>query len=1254
MRNVWLRLLLLLTLAAPVFAQAPRTVPRSAPDCSALSCNAGMYGTSCVQHTDFVRYVCGVNGWEIARVFDDALPPHLDNPSFEVYTTSPGVPDDWVGLGTNLGTFTRSADAARGSNSLSIARTGAGDMGIEQRNRTFLPGARYIVRLWAKSDTAISPGFSVRVKNVTAGLVADSTSAWAVGDARRLMSWDTTTAWRVYAASFEVPAGTAASDLFYVSVFSEGAVGRTVLFDDVELIGPLGGASSIDSSLASIGVPKRGEPTDPLSYVDLRSFDTQRPIGFRIHVDTDNVHGLRPLELLIESNFTDNTHARTVYATYAKHNVTAVGTQDKTTLGGFHAWNNPDNASPVTLLGTRFFDSHPVTTSNMLFAGTADNYVARGYLGTGGALPTWRGFYAAPFDAIGGSITNRYGLEVSDMAQGGATTAYPIWIRTQTGAGTNLKFEGGNWNTGHLEMGPGHVYWDYTNSVFRWVGTDPTGETVGRRIDDALTLDGTAASAFATLANAQTFTGEKTFAHGTGLRFNHNLGAPYYFIGSTVSGILDFDTLGSGGTFRIGNPTAGGDIHLNGDLFWNVPPTTVTNQPASVQWMFRESDGTLGRFQATLATVTGTTPALDQNACWAGANTLKACGAAGGVSGSGTAGRIPYWTGTTALGDSPLHRNAAHQVLLNTTTALNTNSVFEAQAHSNGDPTVYLRSADNTGRFLLYGQDNGDWVFSFDDSNSAANAVYFRDGGGYQGFGIDLAKRNVGIGHGADLSHNFATVVRASSSLGGVSVYGSAQTDLLRNRFYDTASGRIWHMEMRPAADTQGYWISGYNGSTWGTQLKLNMDGSLLLPMLGTATTANTLYFDTTTGRVTYGAAPSGSGADADIYRATGIDWDKNGTDDLTGTASSLTIGGVSGVVEAQDNLDLTANGDGDGTGNIRFMRGSTPTCVGQILPSGELDTDCDGTANMGPRTASSVLVGNGSGSAEVVIPDCDNATTSKLLFDQTTRTFSCGIDQTGGGSGAEPWEEQIIFTDFTTGASTSRSASISDCERYQFNVSGASLSCAQDQDGDSTAETVGATEGRAGVGRMASLTADGDYAVYALASIDSTVASSGRFSVRNQTRQRTRVRNSTNNSNDKQMAFGCVNVTSLNDESTINHGVYFQCHPSADMDGDSTAGDNAEDDNWFAVTTAGGTSTKTDTGVDCESVSYQILDIQYDGTAFDFFINGTEVVANQSTNIPTLNTSLCGALYATGTGAGGSNEFRVDYIYLKTDGGTR
>jgi len=36
-------------------------------------------------------------------------------------------------------------------------------------------------------------------------------------------------------------------------------------------------------------------------------------------------------------------------------------------------------------------------------------------------------------------------------------------------------------------------------------------------------------------------------------------------------------------------------------------------------------------------------------------------------------------------------------------------------------------------------------------------------------------------------------------------------------------------------------------------------------------------------------------------------------------------------------------------------------------------------------------------------LPSCSNATTSKLLYDNATQTWSCGTDQTGGGGGVSP-----------------------------------------------------------------------------------------------------------------------------------------------------------------------------------------------------------------------------------------------------------
>lgn len=50
--------------------------------------------------------------------------------------------------------------------------------------------------------------------------------------------------------------------------------------------------------------------------------------------------------------------------------------------------------------------------------------------------------------------------------------------------------------------------------------------------------------------------------------------------------------------------------------------------------------------------------------------------------------------------------------------------------------------------------------------------------------------------------------------------------------------------------------------------------------------------------------------------------------------------------------------------------------------------------------TNNGALVGDGTNFVLSVIPTCSNGTTDKLLYNNSTRTFTCGSDQTGGGGG--------------------------------------------------------------------------------------------------------------------------------------------------------------------------------------------------------------------------------------------------------------
>ena len=70
---------------------------------------------------------------------------------------------------------------------------------------------------------------------------------------------------------------------------------------------------------------------------------------------------------------------------------------------------------------------------------------------------------------------------------------------------------------------------------------------------------------------------------------------------------------------------------------------------------------------------------------------------------------------------------------------------------------------------------------------------------------------------------------------------------------------------------------------------------------------------------------------------------------------------------------------------------------------SGTLGLTRGGTGQ-GTWAANEVLVGTGTNTGALkTLPSCSNATTSKLLYDNSTQTFSCGTDQTSGGGSSLP-----------------------------------------------------------------------------------------------------------------------------------------------------------------------------------------------------------------------------------------------------------
>lgn len=169
----------------------------------------------------------------------------------------------------------------------------------------------------------------------------------------------------------------------------------------------------------------------------------------------------------------------------------------------------------------------------------------------------------------------------------------------------------------------------------------------------------------------------------------------------------------------------------------------------------------------------------------------------------------------------------------------------------------------------------------------------------------------------------------------------------------------------------------------------------IVSPGAGSAGRTN-VFVDSADNRLKYHA---NGGAEADVAIL----------EDINSEVDLETVSGVNLLVNTEldtiielqalvaDATLLTTADEGSGNGidadTLDGAEGSTFEEEAQIGT-----TDVTGNA----AAAAQMLISSGANAMEYTgaIPDCDNATTSKLLFDVTTREFSCGTDQTGGGGG--------------------------------------------------------------------------------------------------------------------------------------------------------------------------------------------------------------------------------------------------------------
>lgn len=239
--------------------------------------------------------------------------------------------------------------------------------------------------------------------------------------------------------------------------------------------------------------------------------------------------------------------------------------------------------------------------------------------------------------------------------------------------------------------------------------------------------------------------------------------------------------------------------------------------------------------------------------------------------------------------------------------------------------------------------------------------------------------------------------------------------------FYNTPSSRI-------TAGTQLSWSGNTLNSSAGDMLASTYDpanGAKQVAFLGDSVSlynGNTVNFYSDTGTTLKGNI--GTTAILGEYSFVNyLSGAANGIlnfNTITTSAKTFTFPDNSGTIALTSDLgSFITLGSLSGTAPINYNNGT-----GEISLTGIVPITNGGTATSTAPTASAVLLGNGTDYDYSVIPSCSNTTTSKLLYNNSTRTFSCGTDQSGSGGGATTTITSDVQIDgpnfiFATGTAT-------------------------------------------------------------------------------------------------------------------------------------------------------------------------------------------------------------------------------------------
>ena len=191
--------------------------------------------------------------------------------------------------------------------------------------------------------------------------------------------------------------------------------------------------------------------------------------------------------------------------------------------------------------------------------------------------------------------------------------------------------------------------------------------------------------------------------------------------------------------------------------------------------------------------------------------------------------------------------------------------------------------------------------------------------------------------------------------------------------------------------------ITSLNGQTGSTQTFATSTAASLSLIISSATNTHTFNLQPASGYTipltasttewsNFYTTPSGR-----ITAGTNLAWSGN---TLNGTMASSTII-AGGTATHSPSITFATSTD---TNILLSVVCATSTCTFNPSWTSFLSIARGGTGTSTTPSASQILLGNGTGYDYATLPSCSDSINSKLLYNNSTRTFSCGTDQSGGG----------------------------------------------------------------------------------------------------------------------------------------------------------------------------------------------------------------------------------------------------------------